>query len=396
MFTPFWVLPAVWCLIAVAAGFLLPELDEQSADWFPLVFEGGPEGARTLLSTIAGAMISVTGLVFSITIVVLQLASSQFSPRVLRNFLDSRTTQHTLGVFAASFVYSLTVMRSIIDGPNSTELYVPQLAVTVSFLLVVSAVGMFLAFIHNITLSISVSTIIHEVADQIRKLLGNLPAASADETPDPTLSPLQLETMACAKRSGYLDALDLPALCRLGADYNVRIEILHPRGSFVPESAPLARISGAGLLEVSDEWDTAIDQCLTIQRERTMQEDISYGIRRLVDIGERALSPGASDPTTAVLVLDELHDILGRMAVAPDRAAIHRDADDVVRLVTIEWSFARYVDLAVDEIAHWGATSLQVPARLTEMFDDLQRVASGRHREVLAAKAAELRLATAD
>ncbi len=396
LFTPFWVLPAMWCVIAVAAGFILPELDEHSADWFPLVFEGGPEGARTLLSTIAGAMISVTGLVFSITIVVLQLASSQFSPRVLRNFLDSRITQHTLGVFAASFVYSLTVLRSIVDGPDSINLYVPQLAVTASFLLVITAVGMFLAFIHNITLSISVATIVHQVAEQIRSLLGSLPAAEEEADPAPAdLAPLQLETTACAVRSGYLDALDLPALVRLGADYNVRVALLHPRGSFIPENAPLATVSGAGLLEVNDEWNAAVDQCLTLRRERTMQEDISYGIRRLVDIAERALSPGTNDPTTAVLVLDELHDILGRMAVAPERAAIHHDDDGVVRLVTREWSFARYVDLAVDEIAHWGASSLQVPARLAEMFDDLQRVASGPHRQVLAEKAAEVRIAFA-
>lgn len=397
LFAPFWVLPAAWCLIAVGAGFLLPELDANRAGWFPFLFEGGPEGARTLLSTIAGAMISVTGLVFSITIVVLQLASSQFSPRVLQNFLDSRTTQNTLGVFAASFVYSLTVLRSIVDGPNVSELYVPQLAVTISFILVIAAVGMFLLFIHSITQSISVSTIIREVADQVRSLLGSQPGedderASGDRQ---SLSPLQLETTAVAVRSGYLDMVDLPALCRLGADYNVRVEVLHPRGSYVPEGAPLVTVSGAGLLNVSDEWDHAIDQCLTLRHERTMREDISYGLRRLVDIAERALSPGLNDPTTAVLVLDELHDILRRMAALPDAAEVHYDADDIARVVSTEWTFAKYVDLAVDEIAHWGESSIQVPARLAEMFDDLERASSGPHRAVLAAKAAEYRLARA-
>ncbi len=120
-FARFWVLPALWCLGAVIGGVLLPLADEGATDLAPYLFNGGADGARTVLSTIAGAMISVTGLVFSITIVVLQLASSQFSPRVLPAFLEDRITQNTLGLFAATFVYALTVLRSVDDGRRATR-----------------------------------------------------------------------------------------------------------------------------------------------------------------------------------------------------------------------------------------------------------------------------------
>ena len=172
---PFWVVPALWCAAAVAAGVLIPELDDSASDWMPFVFQGGAEGARTVLSTIAGAMISVTVLVFSITIVVLQLASSQFSPRVLQTFLTDRVTQNTLGVFTASFLYSLTVLRSVEGGTGLGGGPVPQLGVTVAFLLVLAAVAMFLAFIHHITQSISVSTVIRNVGDETRAPRGAQP-----------------------------------------------------------------------------------------------------------------------------------------------------------------------------------------------------------------------------
>ena len=393
LFSPFWVVPTAWCVLAVAAGFALPQLDEARTGWLPLIFEGGSEGARTLLSTIAGAMISVTGLVFSITIVVLQLASSQFSPRVLRTFLDSRTTQHTLGVFAASFLYALTVLRSIVDGVGVDEVIVPQLAVTTAFIFVLAAVGMFLAFIHNITLSISVSTIIHTTAEATRKVLGERwGSADADVAPEHDLTQMDHQILVGAQNSGYLDVLDVDTLVELGAAYDVRIEMLHPLGSFVPEGGPLALVEGPAELADSDhDWTANVHRGLELRRERTMEQDLTYGVRRLVDIAEKALSPGINDPTTAVLVLDEMHDILRRMAPHPNLASVHEDDDGVPRVVTVDWTFGQFLDLAIDEIAHWGADSIQVPARLQVLFDDILTVASADNFAVITDKAAHVR-----
>lgn len=385
LLAPFWVVPALWCAGAVALGLLLPRVDQGVASWMPFLFQGGPDGARTVLSTVSGAMISVTGLVFSITIVVLQLASSQFSPRVLRTFLEDRVTQHTLGVFAASFLYSLTVLRSIVDTPGST---VPQLGVTMAYLLVLAAVAMFLAFIHHITESIAVGTVIRRTADETRRLL----TSTGDTGPGPdgpaTLPHLARQHAVTAPASGYLDTVDHAVLCAQARSHDVRIELLHALGSFVPEGSPLALVHGTDL--GSTDWQTLVARGATTARERTMQQDLSFGLRRLVDIAERALSPGTNDPTTAVQVVDELHDLLRRLVQAPDRGPVLCDEDGVARLVTREATVADLLDLAVDEIAHYGADDVQVPRRLAAMLLDLEAAAIPAHRGTVAAKAASL------
>lgn len=136
---PFWTLPAAICLVAVVAGLVLPPLEERISAHIPFVFQGGPDGARSVLGTIASAMISVTGLIFSITMVVLQLASSQFTPRVLGTFLSSRITQLTLGVFTATFVFSLSVLRYVKGANENGGNFVPQTSVTLAFALVLAS-----------------------------------------------------------------------------------------------------------------------------------------------------------------------------------------------------------------------------------------------------------------
>ena len=391
LLSPFWVVPTLWCLLAVALGLVVPQIDRGSDLALPLLFQGGASGARTVLSSISGAMISVTGLVFSITIVVLQLASSQFSPRLMRTFLESRVTQHTLGVFAASFLYALTVLRSIIDTPESS---VPQVAVTLAYALVLGAVGMFLAFIHHITQSISVTNIIRRAADETRSLVRRGQAES-ERYPDaaPELPRLARQHTAVAEKSGYLDTIDQNVLCALAGAHDARIELLHPLGTYLVEGSPVALVHGGPATEV--DWDAEIHEGLGVRHNRSMQQDASFGIRRLVDIAEKALSPGINDPTTAVQVMDELHDILRRMVVARDPYPVRHDDDGVVRLVTQDWTFAQYLDLALDEITHYGADSLQVPRRLDTMLLDLEAAATPAHRPVVAAKAAHVARAVA-
>ena len=383
-FSPFWVVPSVWCVLAVLAGLVLPEVD-RGVESIPLLFRSGPEGARAVLSTIAGAMISVTGLVFSITIVVLQLASSQFTPRVLRTFLDDRITQNTLGVFA-----SLPLRADgAACGDSAEDGYpaVPQLAVSLTYLYVLGAVGMFLAFIHHITSAISVGKVVGRTADDCRGLIadGDQEAVGLPHE-DPVITHARHQHVVTSPRSGYVDLVDRHALLGLARARDVRIEVLHPLGTFVVEGSPLAVVHADAPVE-GDDWPQAVGGCLDLARERSMQQDVSFGIRRLVDIAERALSPGINDPTTAVQVIDELHDVLRRMATRPDPYPVTADDDGVVRVLVSEWGFGDYLDLAVDEIAHWGSDSLQIGPRLDTMLSDLTAAAPHR-REVVEAKQA--------
>lgn len=410
MFGPFWVIPALSSAAAFFVGILAPELDQRVAEYVPFLFTAGTDGARTMLSTIAGAMISLTGLVFSITIVVLQLASSQFSPRVLSTFLDERVPQVTLGVFTASFIYSLTVLRAVSGSVEGTTTEVPQIAVSLAFLLVLASVGMFLAFIHHITESISVEVIVQTVGSETRELLeGSRAEASLDESSgaghagsgaadgeDSDDRVTGRTQVVLTDSNGYLNYVDAAGLVAAAAKADARVEMLHPLGTFLVADQPLATLHPLGRDQQGrprEQDHDAVRSATSITSRRSMEQDVTFGLRQLVDIAERALSPGVNDPTTAVQVLNELHTILRLIAVRPDVGTAHADDDGMVRLLTCEWTFEQYLDLCIDEIAHWGESSIQVPRRVEQMLTQLEVNAHAQHRESIVAKAGSLRAA---
>ena len=388
---PFWVLPFVIVFAALVLSWVLPWLDRSISHEIPFVFQGGPDGARGLLSTIASAMISVTGLVFSITMVVLQLASSQFSPRVLRTFLDQRTPQHTLGVFTASFVYALTVMRSVgAEGSASTN--VPQLAVTVAFLMVLASVGMFLAFIHHITTTVQVTTVVNRVGRRTAHLVDEQ-FGPPDDIPGfgPTWSPRPDEEsvpLVVRGRHGSLDHVDYPRLVALARDNDVVVHLGVHLGSFIASGHRVGTVWGTA--ELDEELRQGLDRTLGIARTRTTIQDISFGVRQLVDIAERALSPGINDPTTAIQVLDEIHVILRELAVRRTISPYIVDESGEVRVVTQPPSFAGILDLALDEVIDY-ADNVQVPRKLEELLEDVGDVARPENRAAVVAKLEELR-----
>ncbi len=391
------MVPALCCLFALAAGVLLPRVDEQLGQYVPFIFQAGPDGARSMLSTIAGAMISVTGLVFSITIVVLQLASSQFSPRVLRTFLDDRIPQLTLGIFSASFVYALTVMRDVSGSTDGSAGSVPQIALTVAFVLVLASVALFLAFIHHITQSISVDTIIRTVGQETLKLVHRGRTASegdavlGDDAESTDLRPARgssdgtSQVVVQAESTGYLNAVNHRDLITLAAEHDACVTMLQPLGTYLVTTQPVALVTCSAPGDEMD-WAGEVRKNFRVAWRRSMDQDVTFGLRQLVDIGERALSPGVNDPTTAVQVLNQLHTILHRMLQTGEVSTLMRDEEGRVRFVSREWSFEEYLDLCVDEIAHWGAASLQIPPRLTEMLIQLEQIARPDQQEKLQAK----------
>lgn len=370
----FWVLPLLCAVAAAALALGVTSLDESldTSLRLPFLFAGGPEGARSVLSAIITSMISFTGLVFSITIVVLQLTSSQFSPRVLRTFLDDRFNQLTLGVFVATFVLALVVLRGV-RGTAQVDPFVPQLAVTLSFLMVLASVVVFLAYIHHIAQSIRAATIIDTIAADTRALLDRLVPADGRAAPVAPAAdgPSRLVT---ADGPGIVQWVDDEGLARLAGREGVRVELLRAVGEFVAGGAPLARVVGAGELP-----DDRVRAAVHLGRERSMDEDLGFGLRQLVDIAERALSPGVNDPTTAVQAIDQLHDLVRRLAtrVVPPR---QRTADDGRLLVSVPGpGFAELLSLSVDEVRHWGGDSDRVQRRVLVMLADLEAVARPEH-----------------
>lgn len=383
MWKPFWAIPVACVIGAVALGTLLPMLDGRLSGELAFVFQGGPEGARGLLGTIATGMISMTSLVFSITMVILQLASSQFTPRVLGGFLDSRITQGTLGVFTASFVYALTVTRSVRGDYGDTGTFVPQMSVTFAFILVLASVGFFLAFIHHITSSIQVSEVISRIGDRTLALADDMYPVTADEdtismgptwSPEPGTPRVEVFT---EKRHGQITYVDYAGLIRFARKHDVVITIDRPVGEFLTEGQGMLRVWGVDELE--DGATEKLFACIGLGSEREMWQDVSFGIRQLVDIADRALSSGVNDPTTAVQCIDELHRVLRRLVQRQSPSPYIADDEGTVRIVHHPQSIDAHIRLAVEEIAHYAVDAVPVPERLLGMLDDLAQASDPRY-----------------
>ena len=379
----FWAVPSGCVALAVLLALGLVALDRRRSSSLSFTFGAGPDGAREVLSAITIAMITFTGLVFSITVVVLQLTSQQFSPRVLRTFLRDRLTQYALGAFTATFVYAVLVLRTV-DGGEEDQ-FVPAVATSFALLLLLLSVGLFVAYIHHIATAVQASSIITAIGSETRTALDahfppgrGAPTDGAAEPPPDAPASLVLP----AQRSGVVTTIDDTALVQLACRAGVVLRTGVRLGDFVPEGAPLLEVVGdPGHLDVA-----AVVRAFTQGRDRTLQQDVAFGLRQLVDIAERALSPGVNDPTTAVQALDQLHDLLRRLATRPLRTGLHADSSGSVRLVLPPDRLEDLLALALDEIEQYGAEAAPVQRRIDALLADLAEAALPEHRAAVQAR----------
>lgn len=365
----YWLVPAALTAGALLLSVLLVRVDGRlQREGVALAFTGGPDSARSILSAIASSMLTLTALVFSITIIVLQLASTQFSPRVLRTFLDDRQNQVTLGIFTGTFVYALSALRSVRGQDGLTDRFVPGVTITAAFVLVLISVGLFVAYIQHITQSIRVATIIDRIGTDTDLELERsaLPEGKGVAARPPASD---RSAVVRAGRRGVVLSIDHVALVHHAAEHGTWIEVAVRVGDFVPEGAPLAVVRGAG-----DQLER-VEDCFAYGVERTIAGDAAFGFRQLVDIAARALSPGINDPTTAVQCLDQLHHLLRRLVVQPDPVGQAVDDAGIVRVTYPVVSWEEYLALALDEIRDAGASVLQVQSRIERMLRDLLTIA---------------------
>lgn len=379
---PFWVVPGLVMLGSLLSGLLLPLVDRALGQSMPYAFLGGPEAARSLLSTIAGAMMSVAGLVFSITIVVLQLASSQFTPRALGEFLSNRVTQLTMGTFLGAFTYTLTVMRMVVDGTDSSPGFVPRLSVTVSYLFVLASLVMFLIYIRQITRSVQVQVLIRELSDRTCALIVSMyPDSLADQEKGVWRAGGHETLVAVEEHHGHVVEIDEASLVSFASEHDLSIELLVRPGQFVTAGMDLATVYG----KTDEETSSRINSRITLASERTMAQDPSFGLRQLVDIADRALSPGVNDPTTTRDVLNELHRVLRVLVARHEPAEYLGDDEGIARLRRRQTSIPETVAWPLQEIAHYAETSPNVLEHVALIIDDLARASLPEHRDEIAA-----------
>jgi uncharacterized membrane protein len=393
----FWAVPTLCGVLSILLALVAVRLDQVAPDRFRLAFGAGPDGAREVLSDITTAMITFTGLVFSITVVVLQLTSSQFSPRALRTFLRDRQTQVVLGVFIATFVYAILVLRTV--DARSQRTFVPAIATTIALVLLLASVAVFVMFIHHIATAIQVSSIIASIGAETRGTIerrfpSDLEGDGMGEVV-PALRAGDRRRALAAPRPGVVTAVDDERLVALARAAGVVVRSQVRLGDFVPEGAPLLELlPAAGTGELDDRsGDDDLEQldprpfldAVRQQRDRTMDQDVAFGLRQLVDVAERALSAAVNDPTTAVQALDQIHDLLRRLATRSLRNGRATDDDGVLRWVAPPETMAGFLSLGLSEIEHYGADSPPVRDRLDALFADLLDAALPQHRSAVVA-----------
>lgn len=372
--TTLWVVPVALLSVAVGLFAFTNHIDHLIYDhawtvpsWVRIE---SPDGARQLLSALAAGVITVLSVVFSVTIVALTLASQQFGPRMLRNFIRDFGTQATLGTFVATFVYALLTL-GVIGGGSRADTFVPQVSVTVALALVFLNVLVLIYFIHHIAVSIQLPVVISSIAANLSRAVDIQFPVSVPTGPRASgrsLSELRdllrhHGSVVTTAKSGYLQFVSHGGLVRIAAQHDAVVELLYRPGHFVTHGLPLAHIWPPS---ARPELEVAVSRAHVTGPHRTLDQDAVFAIDQLVEIAIRALSPAVNDTFTALTCIDWLADGL---CTASERAlfdGVHRDADGAVRVIELGPSYPRMVNRAYDKIRQAGADMPAVAIRLLE------------------------------
>ncbi len=400
-----WFVPTLMVVAALFAAYGLVHLDLYvGADWtgrYPLLFGAGAAGARGMLAAIAGSMITVAGLIFSLTLATLAQVASQYTSRLLRNFMRDRTNQVVMGFFVSIFVYCLVVLRTIRGGDEGG--FVPSLAVAFGLLLALVSIGMLIFFIHHIASSIQAANIVATVAAETEKLLDKVfperlgDAATPAERAELAAGPALQWTPLPAPATGYVQGIDYDALLAFAHEAGVVVRLEQAIGGFVVAGSALASVAspeGQPLPPIQD-LNKGLGAGYRIGNQRTLDQDVGFGLRQLVDIALKALSPGINDTTTAVMCVDRLGSLL-RILADRDLASPVRAEAGQVRVLTTSPDFASYLGTAFDQIRANAKTALAIYLRLFAALATVAAQCPAGHGRRALREQADLTLAAAE
>lgn len=378
--TQLWPLPVLAVALAVVLGTALPALDAAVDRQLPdsvtvFLFSGGPEAARAVLQAISGSLITVTSLTFSLTVVTLQLASSQFSPRLLRTFTSDRFVHGTLALFLAAFAFALTVLRSVRSESNGTSPFVPGISVTVAFVLAIASVVGLVLFLAHLTREIRVETMMRRVNVETLETIDRVfPENRPLPAPEPVPAPEAF--LINSTSSGFLTSFNTGALLQAAKDSGAVVRTDKEPGSSLVEGVPFATAwpvaPGASLTaEVREKLTIDTNAAVATGFERTNVQDVGFGFRQLVDVAARALSPGINDPTTAVHVIGHLSVLLCRLVERTPGSEHLTDEDGQVRVVVSLPELQDLLEMAMNQPRQYGATDAAVAGRLLGLLQEL-------------------------
>lgn len=355
-----WFVPLVFCLAAVALGIGLPWLDHLAGPDGPLPFPfpASPRSGAQLIQVAAGALASLAAISFSMSMVTIQLAATQYTPRLLRNFMSDRKTQVLIGVTIGTVVFLVVLVPP--TGAGS----VPGISFSVALALSVLSLSLLPVYFHHVTRSVQASSVVTQTARRSQATLASIPLRCAESGSPPRAAP---DAVVTSDRTGYLQVLEeddlLEALPR-GAVGRVEVAV----GVFVLPGTPLLSVWGAGAPD-----EERVREAFAFSSERNHPQDVLFGVRQLVDIAVRALSPAMNDPTTAIMALNELGS-LGAALVregAPTRPALRRRVDGDRALWAPTVDVASFLEGTFDDVAAAVGAHGRVVVRMLEILTHL-------------------------
>ncbi|MFO7537989.1 MAG: DUF2254 domain-containing protein [Chloroflexota bacterium] len=383
----FWFIPVIMSGGAVLLAYGSVALDATMTNWFEnnwdLTLTTGAEGASAVLGTIAGSMITIAGVVFSMTLVALSLTTSQLGPRLLRNFMRDTTTQVVLGTFVATFLYCLLVLRTIRRAEES--LFVPQLSVSLGVLLAVVSVGVLIYFIHHVSVSVQANEIVAQVGEELIKGIDRLfldqheletAEASIDPPDDSFFEAFDRNAQpVAATGDGYLQFIDKDTLISLATEEDAVIRLEQLPGHYVVAGRPLVLIWPGD--RVSDKLERRVNLAFALGHERLPDQDIEFVVNQLVEIAVRALSAGINDPFTAIVCIDRLRSGLCRLAQREIPSPYLYDQDNKLRVIASPCTFPAIMDAAFNQIRQ---NSSAIPAITIRLLEAIATIARFTHR----------------
>ncbi|MDP5129600.1 MAG: DUF2254 domain-containing protein [Paraglaciecola sp.] len=369
--TSFWFIPALLVFSATLLASLVLSYDRYWQDYTPeflqFIYHTSPESTRAILTTIASSMMTVTSIAFSITVVALSLASSQFGPRLIRNFMSDRGTQSVLGVFVAIFIYCLLVLQSTKSVEDLQ--FIPGMATYFAVLLAFVGVGVLIYFIHHVSYAIQADDVVDKVHCQLQKdidrLFPNQTEWNKQSEPKALfMNNVNFSQAVKAGKDGYVQTVDFEKLVAIAKEHDIKINVLAKAGDAIVKSSTLLELSVETVKSLPD--DAALRNCIMLGAKRTPLQDPEFAVRQLVEIAVRALSPGINDPYTAITCTDKLCAMLCDLSQRPFPPSLHTDDEGEIRVCTRSFEFSQIANASFNQIRQYGKDSIAVTIRLLE------------------------------
>jgi uncharacterized membrane protein len=382
--TSFWFVPGLMGVAAMALSWVAHKGDEwvsrlPTSSLYPVVYVSTADNARDVMSTLLASMMTMTSLVFSITMVVLTLAASQFGPRLIRNFMASPHTQAVLGTFVMTTVYCLLVLGVI--GSRSAEREQAFISVSTAIGLVLLSLALLVFFLHFLARSIVSESVIERLGKEVGALWDALEPVPKERNQHPDAQlPEDYEsgaTLFGPTQDGYVEAIEFVELVRLAESVDVLIALSFAPGDYVVRGGIGIGVYPAS--RCSKELKLAIQRTITIGSQRTPTQDPEFSIRHLVEIGVRALSPGVNDPYTAAAVINQLSASLCQlMGRALPTGQLHDEAGNL-RVVCPRPTYATLIGAAFNQLRQNADST---PLVYIHLLDALRRVAESAQLQV--------------